>query len=491
MNDQARPVVEFPQCRCRAALVREEITPPVGMYHRMWGAATQDRSTGVHQPITATVMVLAPESAAATGSATAIFVALDHVLFWTVEMDQFLDHVSQTCGRDRNEIVVYFSHTHAAGLMGLERAELPGGEGIPDYLRTTAELVGRMIEAAFETLTPAAIVFGTGRCNLARNRDLYDPQRDGYVCGFNPDRDADDTVCVARITSSESGSTIGTIVNYACHPTTLAWDNSLISPDYVGAMRDVVEANTNPPVPCFFVQGASGDLGPREGFVGDAAVAERNGRQLGYAVLSALENLPPAGMTFAYSGAVLSGATIGTWEYEPVGEDRNRETARWQGRSSTVSLDYRSDLTNLDALRQQSDEWTKREADALSQGDSEAARAARAMIERCTRRLVRFEHIDASRPFEFPVRLWRFGDVIWVAVDGEPYSLLQQELRRRFPETTIVVGTLANGASAWYLLDEASYGKGLYQEEASILAAGSLERVIEHVADGISQLIDD
>ena len=67
-----------------------------------------------------------------------------------------------------------------------------------------------------------------------------------------------------------------------------------------------------------FVQGASGDIGPREGFVGDVKVADRNGRQLGYAALSALESLPEAGTVFEYAGAVVSGATIGTWKHRPL-----------------------------------------------------------------------------------------------------------------------------------------------------------------------------
>src|SRR5581483_9438600 len=107
-----------------------------------------------------------------------------------------------------------------------------------------------------------------------------------FVCGFNPGGPVDDTVLVGRITGDD-GRMIGTVVNYACDPTTLAWENTLISPDYVGAMREVVEQATG--APCQFLQGASGDIGPREGFVGDVAVADRNGRQLGYAALVALE----------------------------------------------------------------------------------------------------------------------------------------------------------------------------------------------------------
>ena len=38
--------VETPQSRCRVAFASADVTPPVGMYHRMWGAALHDRSTG-------------------------------------------------------------------------------------------------------------------------------------------------------------------------------------------------------------------------------------------------------------------------------------------------------------------------------------------------------------------------------------------------------------------------------------------------------------
>ena len=70
---------------------------------------------------------------------------------------------------------------------------------------------------------------------------------------------------MARVTS-DAGQPLAIAVNYACHPTTLAWENTLISPDYIGALREVVETATA--CPCLFIQGASGDIGPREGFVG-------------------------------------------------------------------------------------------------------------------------------------------------------------------------------------------------------------------------------
>ena len=118
------------------------------------------------------------------------------------------------------------------------------------------------------------------------------------MCGYNPQGEVDQTVLVGRIDDAE-GRTLATLVNYACHPTTLAWDNQQISPDYPGAMREVVEEATG--VPCMFIQGAAGDVGPKEGFVGDVAIADRNGRQLGYAALAAITALPVAGNRFEYA----------------------------------------------------------------------------------------------------------------------------------------------------------------------------------------------
>ena len=294
--------VETPQSRCRFALAWGDITPPANIYHRMWGAAKHERATGIHRPLRATVAVFE----ALAGGSRQILLALDHCILGAVEHGQLIAHIAQATGQPKESILVVFSHTHGAGLMGLERAALPGGDLIPGYLRSVAECAAGLVKEALAQLTPADITYGNGRCNLAAHRDFWDAERKLYACGFNPAAPADDTVLVARVTGTDS-TLLASVVNYACHPTTLAWDNTLISPDYIGALREVVERETG--APCLFLQGASGELGPVEGFVGDAAVADRNGRQLAYAALSALTGLPAAGTRFRYTGPVVSGAT--------------------------------------------------------------------------------------------------------------------------------------------------------------------------------------
>ena len=96
---------------------------------------------------------------------------------------------------------------------------------------------------------------------------------------------------------------------------------------------------------------------------------------------------------------------------------------------------------------------------------------------------------DAVDAYPFPLVVWRVGAAVWIALDGEHDNVLQRTLRERFPEVTLVIGTLATGSTVWYLPDANSVGKGLYQEEASILAQGSLEAVIEAATAAIREVI--
>ena len=482
-----------------AGVARGDITPPIGIYHRMWGAAKHDVSTGIHRPLTATVLTMAPSiadaeqpaSSAGQGADTAghgvmIAVAIDHCLLWTTEMRTLIERASARAGVAPASLVVFFSHTHGAGLMGLERQELPGGDLIPPYLDDLATTIARLIGQAQATAQPASITYGTGRCSLAANRDYWDADQEQFVCGYNPDGVADDTVLVGRVSDS-AGTTMMTLVNYACHPTTLAWDNTLISPDYVGAMREVVEQSTA--APCFFIQGASGDVGPRQGFVGDPAVADRNGRQLGYAALSALEELPPPEGRFVYTGPVVSGATLGTWRYESRPEEGSQASRIWGTADCRIELSLRADLPRRDVLLAERDRWNAEQESATAAGDPDRARDARAMAERATRRLVRVAHLPQGEVYPYHVPLWRTGEAVWLLLNGEHYNVLQTELRRRFPNTVLVIGTLANGSDVWYLPDAGSYGRGLYQEEASILGRGSLEMLIDALTLSVRRLI--
>ena len=476
-----------PQSRCYFGICRADITPPVGIYHRMWGAASHDRSEGIHRPLTATSMFFRSARAGdVSDDATQVVVAIDHCLLGAKEVQIIIDRAAEQSGIARDLIVLTFSHTHAAGLLNLDRQELPGGELIPPYLEHLASTIAELVVASRNSSTPADIVYGSGCCNLAAHRDFYDVQNAEYVCGYNPKTPADDRVVVARVTN-DCGQLIATIVNYACHPTTLAWDNRLISPDYPGAMRETIEQATQ--AMCVFIQGASGDLGPVEGFVGDPNIADRNGRQLAYAAMSVIESLPPASTSYEFAGKVVSGASIGTWRHAPIDAVRAAQLDTWACLRQVIPLDYREDLPRLEEVDAECRALAAQEHAAREAGDQAGARDLRALVERHARMLGRLRGMPAGNTFPYQAIAWRIGDAIWLAVQGEPYSLLQRSLRAAFPHTPILVATIANGWGPSYLPPREDFGKGIYQETIAALAPGSLENLIETLTARIGELL--
>lgn len=465
------------QSRCRVGFARADITPPVGIYHRMWGAAMHEQATGVHRPLLATALCLEPTD----GSGRWIILGLDHCLLDPEEFTRIRTAVSTGADLPIDGVMIAMSHTHGSAWMSRSRADLPGGDQIGPYLDAMTDTCVRLAIEARDRATPATLLYAKSRCSLAAHRDFRDVNRDQIVCGFNPDGPADDTVLTVKAVA-EDGRILGTVVNYACHPTTLAWENTLISPDYIGAMREVIERETAD-APCLFLQGASGELGPREGFVGDPAIADRNGRQLGFAALAGLESTLPPGTDFAYAGAVVSGATLGVWKPVPT----ERELTSWWSDAFTVELAYRLELPTEAETRAALAEWQEKERQARAANDLEQVAECRARAERMTRQLARLESLPPGKSFPFRVWVARLGDGLWVFVSGELYQYFQVVLRERFPNHAIIVSTVTNNWQPGYLPSAASYGYGIYQEVISSLSPGCLETLTEAVSREITR----
>ena len=475
---------ETPLGLCRFGLCRCDITPPGDIYHRMWGAATHDRAEGVHRPLTATAMVFQPRSPEEDDRQ--VLVAIDHCVLLAPEMDALTDRLCADHDLTRDRLVINFSHTHGAGLMDVGFVGLPGGDLIPPYLEAMRTKISAALGEALAGIEGATLTYTAGRCSLATHRDFWDAEREGFACGFNPTGPVDDTVAVTRVADADR-ATLASIVNYACHPTTLAWDNRLISPDFPGATREVVEEATG--APCIFLQGASGDIGPKRGYVGDVEVAEQNGRQLGYAALEAWESLPPPATCMVYTGPVVSGATLGTWEDARLDDGELEAKSHWARTEITLDIPYAPEVPTKEALNADLDKWQEAERVAQDEGKEVEARDAHAMVERARRWLTRVETLPADEAYPYRINLWRVGDGIWIAVQGEPYNILQRALRERFPGVPIVVSALSAGTLPLYLPERDVYGKGIYQESVALLEPGCLERVIEAAGDGIEKLL--
>lgn len=469
-----------PQSRCKVGFARADITPPVGIYHRMWGAARHDRASGVHRPLTATALYLESTD----GAARQLVLGLDHCILDAAEIECIRSGVE---GLAAGDVAVSLSHTHGSGWMSRTRAHLPGGDLIAPYLDSLVGVCASLAERARPAAREATLLFGYAKCGLAAHRDTWDEVAQQFVCGFNAEGAADDTVLVGKAVA-DTGETLGTVVNYACHPTTLAWENTLVSPDYVGGLRDLIEASTEG-APCLFIQGASGDLGPREGYVGDVAVADRNGRRLGFAALSALEALPPPAAAFEYTGPVVSGALLGTWAYRPIGDAERETAALWGSRQVVVPLPYRLSLPTVEDTKAELARWEAEEAAARKANDETRVSECRARSEQMTRQLTRLAAMPPGKAYPYRISLTRIGGAVWVFLPGELYQVFQTTLRARFPDVALVVSTVTNDWQPGYLPSAASYDYGIYQETIAAVAPGSLETVIEVVSREVRALL--
>jgi hypothetical protein len=146
-------------------------------------------------------------------------------------------------------------------------------------------------------------------------------------------------------------------------------------------------------------------------------------------------------------------------------------------------------LPTGEQLVAQRDQWQQDERAARQAGDLAQTRDCRAMVERCTRMIARLQMLPAGQSFPYQVALWRMGDAVWVAVQGEPYNQLQTELRARYPGVPIVVVSICNHWGPAYLPPADLYGKGIYQESIAVLKAGCLERLIDRLAELIDEVL--
>ena len=490
-------LVRTPSSRCEFGIASINITPPVGMYHRMWGAAAHDRSTGIHRPLRAMVVVMRPLVQIDLVQAQTVLVSLDHCLLRAPEMEALLSETCRLTGLSRTDLLVTFTHTHSAGYLSRDRAEMPGGDLIGPYLDSLPSKIAEAFRDATANVQRVTLTYGSTTCEMGCHRDYFDDVRGHFVCGFNPDaaeplplnvvRVSADVGRAARLSRTGEPPVLrATIVNYPCHTTTLAWENTLVSPDYVGALREVVERETN--APCLFLLAPCGDIGPRDGFVGDTSVADRNGRHVGFAALSVLEGLPPTETDHVYAGPVFSGATLGAWQHRAWSDERMTLTAIARSAQLSVPLPYLSSLPKLADAEQRHQELIVDEQAARAAGRFDEAAELRTLVERQIRLLHRIRPLPQGEAYPCPAWAWQWGDAFWVAAEGESYHFLQSELARRFPQRPLIAITLANGTNCSYLPTREAYSKSqLYQPEVALVAPGSLEWLTDAIGQQLAE----
>lgn len=294
-----------------AGVAKADITPPVGIAHGGWGAQSHERAAGIDMPLTVTALALR------SGEQTTAIVDIDTCWLWGDHAQHALDAVAQLTGLPHDAIRLSYTHTHSGPIHGREGSWILGGaemlSGYTDYVHHT---IAGTVWSAIEALQPARAAVRSGSSSISVNRRFARPEDGIVVVGRNWDGPLDPEVLVLRI-DTEEGAPLAAIVNFACHPITVGPDNDLVTPDYPGVVKTLLEDATG--AACLFLQGAAGDIGPIRGVARDGVNQyKRLGAILGHEAAKLWWEADPVPTEEQYLGTLESGAPLAIYEDRPV-----------------------------------------------------------------------------------------------------------------------------------------------------------------------------
>jgi hypothetical protein len=263
-----------------AGVARSLITPPKGVYQIGYGDRTKG-NVGVHDELTATALVLDD------GSTRLAVVALDMLTINEFIVDRVRARLAET------EVLLCYSHTHSGPIA---YADEKSSRLNRTYIDLLVERIVDAVQRAQSNLQPARLEYSLGEGSVGINRRERLP--DGRMeIGRNPDGPRDKSVQVLSVMTDSplpggegSGVRVATVVNYACHGTVLGPDNLLVSADWIGVMRQKVEAELGGLT--LFLQGATANINP-DMYWGDSQVFEKvteQGLSVADSVLAAIRS---------------------------------------------------------------------------------------------------------------------------------------------------------------------------------------------------------
>lgn len=429
-----------------AAVTSLDITPPPG--HPLGGYVARQKatSTGAHDPLTATLVWLATDTTDAA-HAGVVWVALDALGVAASTAERIRREVAAAIGIPADAVLVCASHTHSGPDAWLSLphalAAQPPGDRLTD--RLVGDLAGaagtlaglrRPVTASW-AVVPAV---GVG----ANRNDPAGPHNDtaGVLTLYDGDGDGD-------------GEAVAVLVDYACHPTVLSYENLQYSADFPGSARTVAAAalhavSPGRPPTVVFLQGAAGDVSTR--FTRRAssfAETSRLGGMLG--------------------AATAHGALAG--DGRPFGDAPvvRRGVVELPLRTMPTPSESRTQVEETEAA------WRRFADDPASP----EARIARGRYEGA---LLQAElwATDLPAGMCLPISVVAFGDVAWAHVPVELFASYGNAIAAAspFPYTRVVGYT---DGYFGYIADPPAHAAGTYEARSSLFDADAGDRLVDEI----------
>jgi hypothetical protein len=376
-----------------AGVGRADITPQSPM--RLEGYGRAAASTGVLDPLSATALALARDPAEPL-----VLISCDAAALLVADCDALRGAVAGALGIAAGRVHILYTHTHSAPAI------------TPEYLDLLRE---RLVAAAGEAvgaLRPARVGWGVAEADAALHRRPRDAQGRAYH-GPNPAFPIDRRVGLLRVDGAD-GNPLAALLWYGAHGNVLKGESSVVSADWPGAARRVVEGALG--CPGLVAIGASGNVNAR--WRGDAEALERMGLAVGGAALSAW-------------------AAVETAPIE--------------------ALDVQSETLTLRMLPLPDEEEAERlAAEVLAHWERSVDAWAEAV------RALRGAGHHTPRPLPLPVTVVRVNDGYLGGIPMEAFTEIGLSVAARFPERRVFFGGYVDG---WigYLPVADEYAAGGYE----------------------------
>ncbi|MGE6597630.1 neutral/alkaline non-lysosomal ceramidase N-terminal domain-containing protein [Bacillus proteolyticus] len=410
----------------KVGVCRVDITPPLGIdfigYHRDTGI------NNIEERIYGTVFVFEKDEI------KTVFISIDNIGMLVEDTDMIRERVASELHVPFERITVVYTHTHSG-------PETIGDDPLVQSYKTI--LVNNVVQGAVtanNNLKLCEVGWGVTTGEMGVNR--RERTSDGKAkMGISIEGIVDKRIGMLSIRDAETKDLSGIVVFCTAHPNVLKGDSDVLSADYPGMTREILEKIVNCPV--IIVQGAAGNVNAKY----------RGSRE-------ALKQ-----MAYTLSGHVLT--MLSTVTYSPI---VNLRTV-----SSTMQMKLK-DIPEMNEIRSMAqlaekqwgvntDEWLTIVLEKYKQG-------------------IRQLRIDLE------VQLFQVNDGMFSGIPMEPFSETALEMKERLQNEIAFLGGYTNGYIG-YLPTREEFTYGGYEVELNPVVYGPVTNLLmppeENTADVIVQ----
>ncbi|MGG1848088.1 neutral/alkaline non-lysosomal ceramidase N-terminal domain-containing protein [Bacillus wiedmannii] len=408
----------------KIGVCKVDITPPVGIdfvgYHRETGI------NNIEECMYGTVFVFEKDET------KTVFISIDNIGMLVEDTNMIREQIARELHIPFERITVVYTHTHSG-------PETVGDHPLVKSYKTI--LVNNVVHGAVtanNNLSPCEIGWSVTTGDIGVNR--RERTSDGRAkMGTNIEGVVDKRIGMLAIRNAETKELSGIIVFCTAHPNVLKGDSDVLSADYPGMTREILEKIVNCPV--IIVQGAAGNVNAKYRGSGDALTQ----------------------MAYTLSGHVLTMLPIVT--YSPIVSLRTV--------SSTMQMKLK-DIPEINEIRSMAqlaekqwdvntDEWLAIILEKYKQG-------------------IRQLSIDLE------VQLFQINDGMFSGIPMEPFSETALEVKDRLQNELAFFGGYMNGYVG-YLPSEEEYVYGGYEVELNTVVYGTVTNLLMPPGENTAELV--